>query len=91
MAHTITEITCFKKGGEVNLIKTKIIEGQTSLNPIGKNIKGILAKDIQPGLPICIQTQGEEYRHATSIVYKLSFPKGKMIIETETSIYEMSR
>ncbi len=91
MAHTITEITSFKKGTGVNLVKTKIIEGQTSLAPLGKEIRGVLAKDIQLGLPVCIQIQGEEYYHATSIVYKLSFPTGKMIIETETSIYEMDR
>lgn len=88
----IAEITDDKKGALVDLVKTEIVEGKTSLAPVGTRIKGVLAKDIELGEPIYIKTEGEDFRHYTSEVMGIAFPNGterKMVITTETSVYEM--
>jgi hypothetical protein len=87
----IGEIIDDKKGSRVDLVKTKIRMGQTSAAPVGAKIKGVLAKDIQLGKPIYIVTEGDDYRHASSEVISIAFRGKKMIIGTETSIYEMER
>jgi hypothetical protein len=54
MPFVITEITDFKKGSQLNLVKTKIKEGKISKDEIGKRIMGVLAKDISLNKPIYI-------------------------------------
>jgi len=88
----IKEIRDDKEGSVVDLVKTEITKGKTSLAPVGTRIKGILAKDILLGHPIYIKkTEGEDFRHYTSEVMGIALPKGKMVITTETSVYEMKR
>jgi hypothetical protein len=93
MTLIIKEITDEKKGASVNFVKTKIKEGQTSKAPIGTKIEGILAKDITLGKPISIITKGEDFRFMTSEVVGIAYPNpgNKLVVETETSIYEMER
>ncbi|MCX6752997.1 MAG: hypothetical protein NTW62_01455 [Candidatus Nomurabacteria bacterium] len=93
MTLKIVEITDEKKGSSVNFVKTKILEGKTSKAPVGTKIKGILAKDISLGKPICIKKEGEDFYFATSEVMSISYPNpgNKLVIGTETSIYEMKR
>ena len=90
----IEEITDDKKDATIDLVKTKIVEGKTSLAPVGTRIAGVLAKDIKLGEPIYTKTEGEDFIHRTSEVMGIAFPNGperKMVITTETSVYEMKR
>lgn len=90
MTLAIAKVTDDKKDSFVHLVKTKIKEGKTSKVRVGKVVTGILADDIKSNKPIYIKTSGKNCRPASSKVIRVTFTdlKEKMVVETETSIYE---
>jgi hypothetical protein len=89
----IKEITCFKAGYLLSLVKTKILVDETSDSanlPIGTTITGILEKDIRERSPICMKIENGDFPDITKVC-NIDFPTGKMIVTTEVAIYEAQR
>lgn len=79
-----------EKNSRITIVKTAIKPGQKSKVKVGTSKTGTLAVGIQKGVPIEFRNPRRNSSYPISkIVLGISQQQGKIIIETETSFYEI--
>jgi hypothetical protein len=76
----------YDRGDKVELEKVSIKEGKSSNVPVGNKLSGNLRRNIKIGDSVKVNSGGK-----TSKVESAKMQDGKLLIETNTSIYEVRR
>ncbi len=73
-------------GDRIRLEKISLKEGRSSQVPEGRGLEGMLLKEIRLGEPVCLDGDKQ-----TSHVLSMRIEDGRIVIETQTSMYILEK